>query len=61
MIVSVCVMTDDGEHFAMRREMFDERTGYHWRQLHKLYRRCRTELAIKVKKAAELEAKDGGH
>ena len=57
MIVSVMVMTDDGKHFAVSRESFDERAGYHWSQLHRSYKTARRRLATEIKKLEEQEEK----
>ena len=58
MKVSVLVMTDDGQLFAMAKDTFDDAKGYTWEQLHKLYLDCRRELAIKTKKAEDIKAEE---
>jgi len=55
MKIGIVIMTDDGERCAMARDTFDEKKGYHWDDLHKLYQRCRSELSIKIKKAEEVK------
>ena len=57
MIISLMVMTDDGPLFAAQRDSFDEKQGYHRKDLRKLYLNVRRELAMKQKKSEEGEKK----
>ena len=57
MIISLMVMTDDGTLFAAQRDSFDEKQGYHRKDLRKLYLNVRRELALKHKKFEEGEKK----
>ena len=59
MTISLMVMTDDGKQFAAMQASFDEKQGFHRRDLRKLYLNVRRELALKQKKLKELEVKDG--
>ena len=53
MKVSVMVMDDEGDVMGMARDSFDEEKGYHWEELHKLYKRARARRAMKIKRIEE--------
>jgi len=58
MIISLMVMTNDGTLFAAQRDSFDEKQGYHRKDLRKLYLSVRRELAMKIKHMTDINEKD---